>query len=47
MSKSVVDDIIKFCSEYKQNQLKALRGELFTSSLTNKFKEVDKKITNL
>lgn len=47
MSKSVVDDIIKFCSEYRQNRLKALRGELFTSSLTNKFKEVDKKISNL
>jgi hypothetical protein len=24
-----------------------MRGELFTSSLTNKFKEVDKKIGNL
>lgn len=47
MSKSVLNDIIRFCSEYKQNQLKALRGELFTSSLTAKFKEVDKKISNL
>jgi hypothetical protein len=47
MSKSVVNDIIRFCSEYRQNQLKSMRGELFTSSLTNKFKEVDKKISNL
>jgi hypothetical protein len=47
MSKSVCDDIIRFCSEYKQNQIKAKMGELFTSSLTEKFKEVDKKISNL
>jgi hypothetical protein len=47
MSDSVRKDIVRFCSEYKQNHLKSMRGELFTSSLTEKYKEIDKKISNL
>jgi hypothetical protein len=47
MSDSVRKDIVRFCSEYKQNHLKSMRGELFTSSLTEKYKEIDKKISSL
>ena len=47
LSESVRKDIVRFCSEYKQNKMKELRGELFTSSLTEKYKEIDKKIMKL
>lgn len=47
MGKSVENDIIRFCSEWKQNKLKQLRGTLYPNSLTEKFKEVEKKIHDL
>ncbi len=47
ISPSVKDDIIRFSSEYRQNQKKAKKGELFSSNLTEKYKEIESKIKDL
>jgi hypothetical protein len=47
ISPSVKDDIIRFCSEYRQNQKRARKGELFSSNLTEKYKEIEKQIKEL
>jgi len=47
ISPSVKDDIIRFCSEYRQNQKRAKKGELFSSNLTEKYKEIEKQIKEL
>ena len=47
ISPTVANDITRFCSEYRLNKQKSKRGELFTSNLTERYKEIDKKITKL
>lgn len=47
ISPSVKDDIIRFCSEYRQNVKKAKKGDLFSSNLTEKYKEIENQIKNL
>lgn len=47
ISPSVMNDIVRFCSEYRLNKQKSKRGELFTSNLTKRYSEIDKKIGKL
>ena len=47
ISPSVNADIVRFCSEYRLNAQKSKRGELFTSNLTKRYTEIDKKIGKL
>ncbi len=47
VSPSVMKDIIRFCTEFRANKQKAKRGELFSSNLTKRYSEIDKKISKL
>ena len=47
ISPTVANDITRFCSEYRLNKQRAKRGELFTSNLTQRYNEIDKKIEKL
>lgn len=47
ISPTVQKDIIRFCAEYRMNKQKSKRGELFSSNLTKRYTEIDKKISKL
>lgn len=47
ISPSVANDINMFCAEYRQNRRKAERGELFTSNLTEDYREIEEQINKL
>ena len=47
LSPSVASDINVFCAEYRQNERKAKRGELFTSNLTEDYREIEEQINKL
>ena len=47
LSPSVASDINVFCAEYRQNERKAKRGELFTSNLTEDYRQIEEQINKL